>query len=49
MLELSKSEQGLFELLLAVVDALVELVPSPVDVSQRLLDGSGLLRCRVLR
>ena len=49
VLELSKSEESLLQLLLTVVDALVEFVPPAVDIGQGLLDGASLVGRGVFR
>jgi hypothetical protein len=49
VLELTQTEESLLKLLLALADALVEVIPTAVDVGQRLLNGTGLGLGRLLR
>ena len=49
MLELTQLEQGVLQLLLPDDDGTVKLVPSSVDIRERFLDGSSLVRRGVFR
>ena len=49
VLELAEPEERVLQLLHAVVDALVEVVPAAVELAQGLHDGAALTRRSALR
>ena len=49
MLELAEPQEGVLQLLHAIVDALVEVVPTAVELAQWLHDGAPLTRRGPLR